>query len=146
MSSLASNAGVIAATAGLAQVQAVIGAMNGANGQSAGPLGPISSPPAAEYAPRVTTDQQVCYAPRRVIHPEPRYLPRPVLHPTPRVEWGMGAAPAPKARPPHITPGPPPPWKIPPQSLPLAPIMRDIKLRPGQPDYIDRGLLIDLFM
>ena len=146
MSSLASNVGVIAAAAGLGQVQAVISAINGANCASGRSAGADIQPAGGRIRARVTTDQQVCYAPRRVIHPEPRYLPRPVLHPTPRVEWGMDAAPAPRSRPPHITPGPPPPWKIPPQALPLALIMRDIKLRPGQPDYIDRGRLIDLFM
>lgn len=148
MSAVASNAGLIAAGANLAEVQAVIGAINGANANASAPAaglaGPTSSGPAAEFTPGVT-QQQVCYAPRVVIHPTPRYLPRPVLHPTPRYEPAAGAAPSAKSRPPHITPPPPPPWMIP-QAMRSVPALRDIKLPPGQPDYISRGRLIDLFM
>jgi hypothetical protein len=144
MSALGSSVSLLVAQASLAEVQAVVSAMNASGGGAANGAGYIERP-AAEFAPRAVV-REVCYAPRQVIHPTPRYLPRPVLHPTPRIEAQNGAAPYHKSQPPHITPPPPPPWKIPPQSFPTAPNVGNIKPAAAQPDYINRGRMIDLFI
>jgi hypothetical protein len=147
MSALASNVNVIVATLGLAEVQSVIDAIKAVDqgsGREASPAGIAAAPDG--LAPCQSVFPNPCYAPRQIIHPEPRYEPRPVLHPTPRVEW-QGCAPAwKKCEPPHITPGPPPPWKILPQAATAVPIAQNIKIVLRQPDYIDRGRLIDLFI
>jgi hypothetical protein len=146
MSSLASNVSLIVASLGLAEVQAVTGAIRAADLASATQAGPVGNLPAADGLVPQRVHPNPCYAQRQIIHPTPRYLPRPVLHPTPRVEPEGCAASCGKSPPPHITPGPPPPWEILPQAATVVPNAQNIKIVPCQPDYIDRGRLIDLFM
>jgi len=146
MSSSASNVSLIVASLGLAEVQAVVGAIRTADLASAAQAVVAANPPIADGLTRGESHPNPCYAPRQVIHPTPRYEPRPVLHPAPRIEPQSYAGASSKSRPPHITPGPPPPWEILPQAQTVVPIAQHIKIVPCQPDYIDRGRLIDLFM
>jgi hypothetical protein len=85
------------------------------------------------------------YLPRPVLHPTPRYLPRPVLHPSPRVAANVLPAQCPSAKTPHITPGPPPPWKTLPSAEPAA-AASVIKIVVRPPDTMTKGTLIDLFL
>jgi hypothetical protein len=85
------------------------------------------------------------YLPRPVLHPTPRYLPRPVIHPQPRVAPSPLPPPIPSAKTPHITPGPPPPWKTLPCGEPGA-AQSVIKMIVQRPDTLTKGTLIDLFL
>jgi hypothetical protein len=138
-----SSIGVLVAGLGLQEVQSVLNAIHTADAQTAASL-PTNPVPVDIYCPRTITPEPR-YLPREVLHPTPRYLPRPVLHPSPRVEPLPLPAPSPKASVPHITAGPPPPWKIPLWQEPSRPL-NVIKVIVHPPDMLTKGMLIDLFI
>jgi hypothetical protein len=138
-----SSIGVLVAGLGLQEVQSVLNAIHNADAQTAASL-PTNPVPVDIYCPRTITPEPR-YLPREVLHPTPRYLPRPVLHPSPRVEPLPLPPPSPKATVPHITAGPPPPWKIPLWLEPSHPL-NVIKVIVRPPDMLTKGMLIDLFI
>jgi hypothetical protein len=121
----------------------VLNAIHNADAQTAATL-PTILHPVDTYCPRTITPEPR-YLPRQVLHPTPRYLPRPVLHPSPRVEPSPLPPPIPRASVPHITAGPPPPWKILPWQEPPRPL-NVIKMVVRPPDMLTKGMLIDLFI
>jgi hypothetical protein len=138
-----SSIGVLVAGLGLQEVQSVLNAIHRADAQTAASL-PTNPVAVDTYCSRRITPEPR-YLPREILHPTPRYLPRPVLHPSPRVEPLPLPLPSPKASVPHITAGPPPPWKILPWQEPPRPL-NVIKMIVRPPDMLTKGTLIDLFI
>lgn len=139
-----SNINLLVASLDLQSVRSLLGAIRAADRASAGQL-PVAVSPIDSYCRRPAIHPQPRYLPRPVLHPTPRYLPRPVIHPQPRVEPPCPAPPCPKASVPHITAGPPPPWKILPWQEP-ATVPNVIKIIMRPPDMVTKGNLIDLFL
>jgi len=142
--STVSGASLIAATLNLQLVQSVLSAIRTADLYSASHSFPRGAWCCDRYCPGPITPQ-TRYLPRPVIHPRPRYLPRPVLHPRPRIEPLPPPPPAPSAKVPHITAGPPPPWKTLPWQEPAA-TPNVVKMFVRAPDTVTKGTLIDLFL
>jgi hypothetical protein len=138
-----SSANLIAATLQLQLVQSVLGAIRAADRQGAARFA-CPEQPGDRFCREVVTPEPR-FLPRPVIHPTPRYLPRPVIHPTPRIEEPCVPPPCHKAKVPHITAGPQPPWKTLPWQEPAA-SPHVIKMIVRAPDTVTKGTLVDLFL
>ncbi|MGD0461547.1 MAG: hypothetical protein ABSB74_03560 [Tepidisphaeraceae bacterium] len=140
--STVSSVNLIAATIQLQLVQSLLRAIQAPNPLTAGGSPCPEAWCCDRYCPGPIQPEPQ-YLPRHVIVPTPRYLPRPVIHPMPRIE--PQCPPRVEAKPPNITPGPPPPWKVLPWQEPSPP-PNVIKITIRQPDIVGKGNLIDLFL